>query len=226
MWGSTPSWGISPGLTDTTHEKQIRTRLCGVISVGPVGAVNRQRKPLILANAPTTLIYDASAHDGVSFIGALPRPQPDPSDDEIWNYDTTGRAPYDIYREYAETNFHLSSAPLRGVILAEVFQRGQRPECRGILLTYKDGSKRTVGDCRLGIDPSQRFERPDRLCVAVGGEENRRPGIPRPFYVKVRFQNGAARVKGWKTSKMEGHIYFWFTANLHYVEVISEKSSR
>lgn len=108
--------------------KQIRTRQCGIIPVGPVGAVNRQRKPLILANAPTTLIYDASAHGGPSFIGAFPRPQPDPSDEEIRNYDATRRAPYDIYREYPETNFHLSSAPLRGVILAEVFSRGQRPE--------------------------------------------------------------------------------------------------
>ncbi|PON29443.1 hypothetical protein TGAM01_v201692 [Trichoderma gamsii] len=53
-----------------------------------------------------------------------------------------------------------SSAPLEGILNAHVFTVGWKKLCKGILIEYENGSKRALGQCRLGLDEVQSWHKP------------------------------------------------------------------
>ncbi|KAK5992233.1 hypothetical protein PT974_05634 [Cladobotryum mycophilum] len=57
-----------------------------------------------------------------------------------------------------QNNF--SSAPLYDVVLAKVFKEVKTGLIKGILLEYRDGSKKALGQCRVGLDSVQSFTEP------------------------------------------------------------------
>lgn len=54
----------------------------------------------------------------------------------------------------------VSSASLEGILNVHVFSDKQRNLCKGILIEYEDGSKRALGQCRLGWDSVTSWRRP------------------------------------------------------------------
>lgn len=54
----------------------------------------------------------------------------------------------------------VTTAPVEGVKSATVFNPPNEDFCRGILLTYKNGAQRSLGECRLGQDDSVTVEGP------------------------------------------------------------------
>ncbi|MBE3046651.1 hypothetical protein IMZ48_29800 [Candidatus Bathyarchaeota archaeon] len=193
--------------------------------MGPVGPPGgHDRGTYVLAAPPATLIHDSDEHHGVSFIGAHPRAEPG-SDAELLGFPRTRDLPRDVFGGYqrGEGSIHFSSAPLRGVVLAEVLQRGRGPYCRGLMLTYGDGCQRALGDCRVGVDPSRRYEKPGRLCICRSSEED--PSYNRKWWsAKVVFQGSRAHRhddgESWVCVDMAGTLNFWFSHREQYLETI------
>lgn len=59
-----------------------------------------------------------------------------------------------------------SSASLEHVLNAHVFTDEFSGLCKGILIEYKNGLKRSLGQCRLGMDYVRTYENPSRLSYA------------------------------------------------------------
>ena len=161
----------------------------------------------------------------MSFFGAYPRSTRQESDSEILDFPFCPAVPSGWNSGHCSTDrsLHFSSAPLHGIVRAEVFQRGRGPCCRGILLTYKTGGQRALGDCRLGFDSSQVYIAPVFLCA-----EPRRykpdPAFDWQFrLVRVQFQGAEGHEHdeaGWECYKLEGTVNFWFAHDQQYLEVI------
>lgn len=194
--------------------------------VGPLDFASGGGEIIILGNPPGTIIHDTHEQNGVSLIGAYPRAQPNESDAAILDYPVSQRPPVDLTegRALMEQSIHYSCAPLAGVIAADVFRRGRGTSCRGMLLTYENGRQMALGDFRLGVDPSRRYERPRLLCMA-----NKRvpdPESPQWGYwsARARFEVGETHGHdddGWECFDMAGTLEFWFTHQRQYLKVIT-----
>ncbi|EGX91536.1 hypothetical protein CCM_05694 [Cordyceps militaris CM01] len=55
---------------------------------------------------------------------------------------------------------YFSSAPLENVIAADVFSDSISSICKGILLRYRNGTERSLGQCRLGFDDVAHVDSP------------------------------------------------------------------
>ncbi|ATY58484.1 hypothetical protein A9K55_003075 [Cordyceps militaris] len=55
---------------------------------------------------------------------------------------------------------YFSSAPLENVIAADVFSDSMSSICKGILLRYRNGTERSLGQCRLGFDDVAHVDSP------------------------------------------------------------------
>ncbi|KAH6604932.1 hypothetical protein Trco_006639 [Trichoderma cornu-damae] len=64
----------------------------------------------------------------------------------------------------AFTQAFFSSAPLENVVRLRVFTDHAKC-CRGLLLEYEDGSKRSVGECRIGVDRQRVYRSPACICI-------------------------------------------------------------
>jgi hypothetical protein len=110
------------------------------------------------------------------------------------------------YRKQPFRSASYSSAPLSNVIRAQIFYKsGRVSACRGILLEYRDGSKRALGQCKLGVDPSKECMDPTQLCY-----NNLRKNT-----VQVKISNGTSHPRheetGWTCCSMRGVLEFWFS---------------
>lgn len=182
--------------------------------------------PKVLANSPKTIIHDIDDHDGVSLIGAYPGVGNHESDAELLEFPRTRVPPLALSGIYApnEQSLHFSSAQLPDVAHAEVFRRGRGPYCRGILFTYKNGCQRALGDCRLGLDPSQRYREPELLCTAHESKQNPRNGDI-SWSVRVHFKVGYPHehdTKGWVSYDMARTSDFWVTHAQQYLKVVAD----
>lgn len=98
-----------------------------------------------------------------------------------------------------------------------VFYNSQEGFCAGMLLKYDNGAQRSLGQCRIGIDPSESYTKPSRIC------------LQRRLYsgagIAVKLQATAVQVtemdecehgrdgegNDWNCSPMRGNLEFWFS---------------
>ena len=107
---------------------------------------------------------------------------------------------------------YFSSAPVRNVVSARTYHdhghdsKGMATTTRGVLLVYADGTRRAVGECRVGVDPSRRCDRPCGLRISpsvVEGETGQSKTCVVDFVREGEEQAGCL--------PMEGTLKFWFT---------------
>ncbi|KAI9149615.1 endoglucanase B [Paramyrothecium foliicola] len=119
-----------------------------------------------------------------------------------------------------------SSARLDSVTFTEVYYDPKAFDCRGIILTYKNGGKRVLGQCRVGIDPSRTCRTPVRLRVfgkVILDEQQREP----IQVVGVEFQadlQDRSEVPREIWAGMEGVLEFWFTAKESIATLVTGES--
>ncbi|KAL2262408.1 hypothetical protein VTK26DRAFT_1457 [Humicola hyalothermophila] len=70
--------------------------------------------------------------------------------------------------EEALHGINYTAAPLENVVRIDVFSEPETGFCRGLLLGYSNGGQRSVGDCRVGVDPSRIYARPTHIRFWVG----------------------------------------------------------
>ncbi|KAI5859427.1 hypothetical protein GGS23DRAFT_616071 [Durotheca rogersii] len=119
---------------------------------------------------------------------------------------------------------YFARAPLAGVAAAELFYDEGGRFCRGLLLRYRGGARRALGQCRVHVDATARVAEPRGLCHRL---ETRARGPRRTAYaVEVALRDGAGDhghrgEEGWSCHRLEGMLNFWFTDVSSFIEIDS-----
>ncbi|KAL7938023.1 hypothetical protein V8C35DRAFT_290610 [Trichoderma chlorosporum] len=123
-----------------------------------------------------------------------------------------------------------SSASLEGVLHAHVFSDTLRNVCKGILFEYDNGSKRAVGQCRLGWDRVQSWRGPLSMFYARTSHEQPDPEneyrVIRHNNVLVSFDSESYHVSEEDGTReenfhpMKGCLNFWFRVDDVEMEIV------
>lgn len=184
--------------------------LAGDIAIGPY--VSGDARNFVLSRTPPkTLIYNITTLDPLSAIGA-------------YSTGSSTIAPFHYPRLSPPTFLpaYPSLAPLENVTCLQIFRDQDSRLCRGILLEYKNGAQRALGQCRYGIDPVESSLKPARICVL--------DVLYSPPQTSKRLQ--AIRVEstdscehchaddGWTCFTMKGNLEFWVNEEQSSLAVI------
>ncbi len=115
-----------------------------------------------------------------------------------------------------------SIAPLENVTRLHMFKDRERGLCRGILLEYRNGARRTVGQCRIGMDHVDVCTSPTAICFSPQtycqpGSEAKRQAL---LIASTDQLDHMHDDKGWACCKMKGKLEFWFTAEESAMQVV------
>lgn len=189
--------------------EQLRLKLAGNIIVGSTYKMDDEDVQFI--QHPLTLIYERPDSEGVHFVGghvggtaplATTQLEADEQKDAEAKPTFTFR-----YRKQPFRSSSYSSARLSNVIRAQVFygKRFSTSICRGVLLEYRDGSKRALGECKLGVDRIEECFEPTHFCYNSVLKNN----------VQVKTSDGSSHPtheeNGWTCCLMKGVMEFWFS---------------
>ncbi|KAL7950230.1 hypothetical protein V8C42DRAFT_309859 [Trichoderma barbatum] len=124
---------------------------------------------------------------------------------------------------------YFSSASLEEVLKAHVFSDKRRNLCKGILLEYENGSKRALGQCRLGWDRVQSWRKPLSMFFAYASyqftmpDDAYRPHSHRSVQVTFDSESDHVDEDGELDPNfypMKGCINFWFLVNDVKIEIV------
>lgn len=188
--------------------KQLRLKLAGDIIVGSTYKMRDENVQVM--QHPLTLMYERPDGEAVTFIGGYADGAAAPSAaiqleaDEQKEAEAVPAFTFQ-YRKQPFRSASYSSAPLSDVIRAQVFYERGASACRGIVLEYRNGSKRALGQCKLGaIDQSEECLDPVQLCYSSLGKNS----------VQIKLFNGSSHAHeetGWTCCLMRGVLEFWFS---------------
>lgn len=192
-----------------TRGKQLRLKLAGDVIVGSTYKMRDENVQSI--HHPHTLIYKRPDGEAVTFVGghaggaAPPLAATQLEIDEQKDAEAEPTFTFQ-YRKQPFRSASYSSAPLSDVIRAQVFyERGRASVCRGIVLEYSNGSKRALGQCKLGVDQIEECMEPAQICYYSPGKNS----------VQVKVSNGSLHAghgeAGWTCCLMRGVLEFWFS---------------
>ncbi|KAI0392002.1 hypothetical protein F5Y17DRAFT_438454 [Xylariaceae sp. FL0594] len=158
---------------------------------------------LLCWHPPVTLVYSQVTLEPIIFLGAYCRSGP-PAEPVDWPAHEPKTCPI------KDEVMLFSTASLEDLRSVEVFygaDHGGR-YCSGMLLYYKNGACRAVGQCRIGIDSTRKFDKPSRFCFRM-----------EVFGSLVDWGNEShSEVSGWSCNPLKGRIECWFS---HSSSVIS-----
>ncbi|KAJ4864924.1 hypothetical protein T069G_01454 [Trichoderma breve] len=186
----------------------------GTFSWGPaVGTLHEMGD----TRRPLTLIHHVPSSGSMEFIGTDADKQTETTEPNIQRQD------WPLHRAF------FSFASLEGVLNVHVFSDKLRNLCKGILFEYENGSKRTVGQCRLGWDRVQSWRKPLSLFYDSASYQITDPaGVLDPVKhkgVRVAFDSESDHVSKDDTLEknfysMRGCINFWFLNNDAEIEIV------
>lgn len=181
------------------------------------------QRTTIRSNRPKSLVYNSNPACHTEFMGAFPKATPRDGDAAIYNF-PEDRIPPLGYSSCP--GGILTSAPLRHVLRADVFLKDRGTFCRGVVLAYDNGGQRAVGDCRVGIEPFERYENPKWLCSSAATTADQMD-IYRTDLVRVRFAGDAAQgheEEGWECQAMDGILKFWVSNESQHLHIVPDKT--
>lgn len=183
----------------STNRLKLRKRRAGDLIVGPwhsSGAADF----LLGTGRGSLLIYDISSRGGISTIGVYPEAS-EPA--AICALAPTTEPPF--------RNACFSSASMENVAIISVY-RALDHSCRGVLFEYYDGSKQAVGQCRVGVDSVQNYERPSRLCfLPIVVRRSGTEAFLDATKVDVLSRSAARPGPDWRCCNLKGRLEVWFT---------------
>lgn len=191
-------------------ERQFQLKLAGDVIVHRAPIWGGATFEFRMKASPVSLIHDV-AEDllPISVIGAYSEPTYDlPMDPEFRSFT----------KDPPIGNSCFSVASLDNVHRVSVFYHEQMGFCVGMLLEYENGGQRSLGQCRIGVDPVTSYRKPARICLLrrrypEGGAQLR----PRATNVRIseRDECEHKRDEGgqdWTCFPMRGALEFWFSS--------------
>ncbi|KAL7796906.1 hypothetical protein V8C43DRAFT_329315 [Trichoderma afarasin] len=149
------------------------------------------------------LIHNIISGDPISYIGLNTTPKT-----ITGGVIRTERLPF--------VSTYFSSASLENVLDVFVFTDYSTKLCKGIMIEYSNGLKRAVGQCRLGLDSVQKYNRPLKLSYAAAKYQSlceKRCGTCKSVYVSFDLKNDLHlrdEELSWKHYEMKGKLSFLF----------------
>jgi hypothetical protein len=182
------------------------------VGVGP----SEEVRDVLLSKAPTTIIYNELESQPVSVFGAYPTEAGEK------NWPTT---PFSqpLIDDPPFPYAYFSLAPLERVNRVSIFNDELSGFCVGILFKYQNGAQRSLGQCRIGVDPFKDCTKPSRICFRR--RTYGRCGTPaRLQATMVKSTNGQKHghdeQQGWTCCQMQGRLEFWFSCEETNLAVI------
>ncbi|KAF4967479.1 hypothetical protein FSARC_4974 [Fusarium sarcochroum] len=143
----------------------------------------------LLSKAPATLIQDVRELQSVSVLGVYSaRDRQDRTEVASFPYMPGGYPP-------PLEGAWFSEASLKRVARVAIFNNKITGFCMGILLHYHDGGQRSLGQCRIVVDPFEECVAPVRICLSP--TVNYAPVITKNgSWVHVGFDTGRRMPRG------------------------------
>ena len=185
--------------------------LAGDVPVGLTWSISAQDL-LLCPTPPEVLIYNVEELKPLSVFGTLKEDQDSTFTISPFYKPVVFRPPF--------TSAFFSAAPLSDAKFVTVFNHFETGFCMGILLEYKNGSRRSLGQCRLGLDNAVCYDGPSRGClrqIETHVPLKKRIASGTSTLVKstvVKFTRDAKHnhsEDGWTCFPMQGELEFWFS---------------
>ncbi|KAF5643794.1 hypothetical protein F25303_6191 [Fusarium sp. NRRL 25303] len=141
------------------------TKLGGDFSLGP--SFDMEDQNFLFQGTPTVLVHNTPIKGGITLLGlAGDEPQ-----------ETLPAARFPIISISSDQlayggNDITVDISLKGAVRIDIFRHSYTGHLRGFLLEYENGSQRTAGQCRVGVDPVTVCHKPVSFCYRKipGGE--------------------------------------------------------
>ncbi|KAM6487043.1 hypothetical protein HDV62DRAFT_140691 [Trichoderma sp. SZMC 28011] len=118
---------------------------------------------------------------------------------------------------------YYSRSPLGQIAESMVYCVPDTGGCRGILLRYKNGGCRAVGQCRVNVDPSETIAEPSLICVRKEVYRDSHGLMQEKTCVKFTHNTLDDDLdKGWARYPLEGFIEFYFFFDHVLIEITTE----
>ncbi|EWZ86832.1 hypothetical protein FOWG_10352 [Fusarium oxysporum f. sp. lycopersici MN25] len=133
------------------------TKLAGDFSLGP--SFDMEDQNFLFQGTPTVLVHNTPGKGGITLLGiagdepqeTLPAPR----------FPVISLSPYELAYGGNAITVDLS---LKGTVRVDIFKDSSTGCFRGFLLEYENGSQRTAGQCRVGVDPVTVCHKPVSFC--------------------------------------------------------------
>lgn len=194
-------------------------KLAGDVVVG--FTYSQEARYLVLSKSPpSTIIYNTSLVRPISVIGACTT-QKDACDD---------LPPIDPFRcplieknpPFRDACFSLS--PLNGTSRIWLFNDNGNRFCLGILLEFNNGAQRSLGQCRVGIDRSEDYQKP--VCICFRHQSYTHPGVSGLLQATTvtctERQEHSHGSRDWACFRLQGELEFWFSIYETRLTVIAD----
>lgn len=118
-----------------------------------------------------------------------------------------------------------SSGSLEAVFSTTVFYEKESQFCKGIIIKYHNGTRRALGQCRLGVDPTQYCTAPSHLCHSPithyrPDAKFPRHGVSVEFTTEPKLQHNEEATRDWECYRMKGILQFWFNSSQTALQVV------
>ncbi|OAA70684.1 hypothetical protein ISF_02658 [Cordyceps fumosorosea ARSEF 2679] len=181
----------------------LHMKISGEVVLGPYMHDGRD---LWMEDDPTTLIHGISRMGAVYPLGTAPRNEEGEEEEVFYQNPMNLSPPFEhAYFSYAE---------LDEVVYVEVYHDKALRICRGVVVGYKNGGARALGQCRIGVDAVRVYERP--LCFCYKTTKYLRHGtrVERDS-VEIECHSQAYHdhaEDGWTCCKFPSRLEWWFTS--------------
>lgn len=201
------------GLSNSERE-ELRTKLSGNIIIGPSWAPlwDHPTESTMFSTGPrSSLIHNVADQNGViSIFCAYPRVL----ESVHVSHTSSDDSPF------VRTAF-VSSASLDNVANVQIFNDERVGLCRGIIIEYKNGLERALGQCRIGLDAMQSLAQPSHICFANvtyyrPNTEFQLLGVRVESTTKPMHEHNGM---DWKCHAMESMLEFWLTKDKAKLEI-------
>ncbi|RKL00590.1 hypothetical protein BFJ68_g6726 [Fusarium oxysporum] len=133
------------------------TKLAGDFSLGP--SFDMEDQNFLFQGTPTVLVHNTPGKGGITLLGiagdepqeTLPAPR----------FPVISLSPYELAYGGNAITVDIS---LKGTVRVDIFKDSSTGCFRGFLLEYENGSQRTAGQCRVGVDPVTVCHKPVSFC--------------------------------------------------------------
>lgn len=152
------------------------------------------------------MIYNTAELEAVSLIGACATINEDNPPTTAFQHPLVGDAPF--------PNACFSLATLENVRRLGVFKDKQSGLCAGILLEYNNDGHRSLGQCRVDLDPVEYYVKPAYICLHHQNSiRPRTNNLLQKTMVKCSSTREHDHCEdGWTCFAMRGELEFWFSS--------------
>lgn len=200
--------------------EKLKLRQSRYIKIGLKSRYEDWRQYLYKTQANPTLLYGVS-NETINFAGVYPTTD-------------NGRLKICQARDKPINNgsTNTSMASLEGVVSTQTFYTKHGSYFKGIILEYRNGTKRALGECRTGLDAVRHSKDPSTICITKTTPEGSPAASLCLQQWKLEFNADVnhTHVKedgcNWKCVKMRGTLEVCFNRSRSVLQTHSEPATK